>query len=483
MSSFLPLQELSFLIQETLSPFGSAALLNSEGQILGMKYETLPDIGTFQPFVETVRKYFKIQEGDAALSNDPYSGGTILSVMTLVTPIQIGEQTLFLAVRTRFKPRLAHAKKLEDEGLRIPPTPIASQRKINEAILKAIASHPQAPAGLSNRLEETFQKLWRSVDLFKSWILKNPNLLTKNSQKNFLQETKSRIQKKLAELPHGEHRLDLNFETGELIRLHTELKSDEVHFDFTGTSNSKRLFLTNMVTYGTCMGAVLSFLGEDFLLNEGIFSLINVSTPEDCFLNAKYPSPAFEGVAEASSLLASAVVQSLSAISSSRSMGLNGAIPTVLSFEFDSGKIYFDAVAGGAGATAEANGLDGFFFWSLHKLQPSIEEIERLYPLIVLQSGVRQGSGGKGKMTGGNGVLRETEILENCTLKWLLGHQNTQIKGLKGAVSGQVSEILIHKKNGDKINLSESHGEMPLEKGDRVVAASAGGGGFGKINV
>jgi len=480
MSLFLPLQELSFLIQETLSAFEAAALLNSEGQILGMKYETLPDIGTFNPFVQTARKYFPMKEGDVVLTNDPYSGGTILSVMSLVSPFQIGDQTFYLAARTRFKPRLAHAQRLEDEGVRIPPTPIASQRKINEAILSAIDAHPQTPQGLAQRLNEKIAKMWRQIDLLKAWSVKNPETFQKNYQKALLQETKDRVQKKLNDLPHGEHRVDLLFETGELIRLHTELKSDEIHFDFAGTSNSKRLFLTDLATYGTCMGAFLSFLGEDFLLNEGLFSIMNVTTPEDCFLNARYPSPVFEGLAEASSLLASAVVQSLSTIASSRGMGLNGAIPTILSFEFTSGKTYFDPLPGGAGATPEKNGLDGYYFWSLSRLQPSIEEIERLYPLQVLQSGIRQGSGGKGKTVGGNGILRETELLEDCTLKWLLGHQNTQMKGLKGATAGAPSEITIVKTNGEKIQLKESHGLMNLQKGDKVIAASAGGGGFGK---
>jgi len=225
----------------------------------------------------------------------------------------------------------------------------------------------------------------------------------------------------------------------------------------------------------------LAFLGEDFLLNEGLYSLMTVTTPEGCFLNARYPSPQFEGVAEASSLLAAAAVHSLASITSSRSTGLNGAVPTILTFEFADGKIYFDGLSGGAGASSDAAGVDGYFLWSLNKLQPSIEEIERQYPLRILQSGIRHDSGGKGSHHGGNGVLREIEIFNDCTFKWLLGHRNTQIKGLKGATGGSASEITILKNgSGEKVSITESHGEIRLQKGDRVTAASAGGGGFGK---
>jgi N-methylhydantoinase B len=400
--------------------------------------------------------------------------------MTLVTPIQVADQIFYLAVRTRFKPRLAYAKKLDDEGIRIPPTPIAAGRKINDAILTAISAHPLAPKSLGPRLNEKLEIIWHHIDLLKIWAQKNSGVFHKNIQKALIQETQKRLLKRLYDLPHGEHRVDLQFETGETIRLHTELKADEIHFDFAGTSSSKRLFLTDMATYGTCLGAVIAFLGEDFLLNEGLYSLVNVTTPEGCFLNAKYPSPVFEGMAEASPLLASAAVQCLSTITQSRNMGLNGAIPTVLSFEFPNGKTYFDGIYGGTGATNDSHGIDGHFFWSLGRLQPSVEEIERTYPVSILQSGIRQSSGGKGKYTGGNGILRETELHETCTFKWLLGHQNTQIKGLKGAQPGEVSEIQILKKSGEKLSLKESHGQMSLEKGDRVIAASAGGGGLGK---
>jgi N-methylhydantoinase B/oxoprolinase/acetone carboxylase alpha subunit len=482
MNSFLQMTELTRLLTEVLAPFESAALMNGDGELLGIKYETITDIGTFGPCIQTARKYFQPKEGDVILSNDPYSGGTILSVMSLVTGFQLGDQNFYLAIRTRFKPRMVNATRLEDEGIRIPPTPIASRRQLNETIIEAISTHPQAPIGLSPRFNERLQVLWRQIDLLKSWAARSPGILSKATQKTLLSETQKRISHRIMDLPHGDQRFDLLFETGEVIRMHTEIQNDGIHFDFTGTSNSKRLFLTDAATYGTCMAGILAFLGEDFLLNEGLYSLVTVTTPEGCFLNARYPSPLFEGVAEASSLLAAATVQSLASITSSRSTGLNGAIPTILSFEFGNGKTYFDGMSGGTGASSDSVGIDGYFHWSLNKLQPSVEEIERQYPLRLLQSGIRQGSGGKGSFAGGNGVLRETEVFADCTLKWLLGHRNTQIKGLKGATSGMASEITVLKTSGEKISLTTSRGEIKLQKGDRVTAASAGGGGFGKAN-
>ncbi|MFN7262917.1 MAG: hydantoinase B/oxoprolinase family protein, partial [Pseudobdellovibrionaceae bacterium] len=60
----------------------SSALLGPDHQTLGLRYETLADIGTLGVAAQTVVKYFSLEEGDVVLLNDPYSGGSTLSMMT-----------------------------------------------------------------------------------------------------------------------------------------------------------------------------------------------------------------------------------------------------------------------------------------------------------------------------------------------------------------------------------------------------------------
>ncbi len=481
MSSFSEIYELTHVLRESLASFEAAAILNSDLQLLGVKYETLPDVGTFAPVTQVVSRYFKLKPGEVVLTNDPYSGSSILTAMSLITLFRIGDQDFYLTCRTRFKPKLARALRLEDEGIRIPPTPIAADRKLNSSVMDAIASHPQCPSGFQERIAKVLEKLWLKIDLLQKWGQKNPLTFHRNTQAAMIQETKQRILRRLADLPHGETRMTLAFDTGESIRLHTEIMADQIHFEFDGTSQSKRLFLTDHCTYGTCLGAVLAFLGEDFLLNEGIYPLINVTTPQGCFLNARYPSPIFEGMAEASSLLAAAVLQSLSEITSTRSFGVNGAVPIVLSFEFLPDKIYFDFLSGGSGASSDSHGVDSHYFWSLSRQQPSVEKIEKLYPLQINQTGIRASSGGRGLKNGGNGALREILLKQACKLKWVIGHRNTQIKNLKGALHGLESDLRVITASGEEKTLAEnSYGEILLAAGDRVIAASGGGGGFGK---
>jgi N-methylhydantoinase B len=380
----------------------------------------------------------------------------------------------------RFQPKMAGAKKLEDEGLRIPPTPLVTNSQLNEPILMAISSHPQSPQNFEDRVRQILQTLNSRAALIKAWGRKQGGCFSKAVQKTFIAETRNQMQAIISELASGENRLDLNFETGELIRLKTEIKAGEIHFDFSGSSQSKRIFTTNHTTHGSCVGAVLSFLGQDFAINEGALSVITVTTPQDCLLNAQFPAPIFEGLAEVCSVLASGITQSLAEITSTKTMGLNGSIPTILSFEFSPQKTLLQMLPGGTGASKESPGLDSFYLWSTNKASQSIEDIERNFPVLFRESSIRANSGGKGQYLGGNGMIQEIEVLADCSVKWLLGHRHLQPKGLKGAQAGLSSEIYKISQTGEKINLSQSNGSASLLKGDRIIAMSAGGGGFGK---
>lgn len=47
------------------------------------------------------------------------------------------------------------------------------------------------------------------------------------------------------------------------------------------------------------------------------------------------------------------------------------------------------------------------------------EILERVYPVILRRFNLREGSGGKGKYIGGDGVIREMQFLENMNISIL----------------------------------------------------------------
>lgn len=481
--SNMDVQNLQKLIAQILNPFQSAAILNSEGQILGLKYFKVTEIGTFAPLVQTVTKYCSPNSGDYIIANDPYIGGVSLAVFSLVTSFQVQDQKFYLAARVHTNPHLNTAAKLDQEGVRIPPTPIASKNKINEVMLGAISQHPMAPKELSTTINELLNQMHEQIQKVESWTKKHPNVFSKVHQKNLITETKSRILNKIKETPRGEVFLETCLAPNELLKVHIEIDSAEIRIDFAGTTPSKRIFLNDVATYGACLSALLTFLDDSLLINDGVLAALKVTTPQGSFLNAKFPSPVLAGIIEAAPIVANTVFQGLAQISSQKQLGLNSSFPAMYSLTFPDGSRYFDSLHGGSGASKKSNGIDGCQMWSLNRATPEIENAELKFPFLFRQSGIRQTSGGKGKNNGGNGILREIEMNSDAELNWYVNLQNTQIKNHSLSIPGSAGEnaqIQVLKKSGEKVEIDISRGQMKLNLGDKVIVTSCGGGGFEK---
>ena len=72
---------------------------------------------------------------------------------------------------------------------------------------------------------------------------------------------------------------------------------------------------------------------------------------------------------------------------------------------------YYETTAGGMGARPGMDGIDGIHCHMTNSLNTPIEALEYAYPFRVRSYGYRKGSGGKGEFRGGDGLVREIELL------------------------------------------------------------------------
>lgn len=456
------------------------ALVSAENESIFTKYESLPDIGTFPQAAQICQAYLKLQEGDMALLNDPYSGGTTLSMMTLVTPVQVSPlpaPPFLLVHRLGFRARLTFSDKVDEEGLRIPPTPLVQNHQVNEAILSAIAAHPHCPEGFAPRLHEAMTKTFLVRDQLK--VLFQALGPQKDLLKDYFKFSKEIVQRKLDEWASGEARVEARFDNGDAIQLHLELTDHSVNLNFRGTSASKKICLTEAATFGACFGAFKAFLGGHIPVNHGSFSFIQVSTPLGCLLNSKYPSPTFKGMTDGSALVASTVLQALGKVVSSQEISQGAVTLAKVDLQFQDGRRFFDVLPGGIGATAKGPGADGLSYWVRDQLQPSIEEIEKRFPILIKKMGVRAGSAGKGQHSGGQGLFKQYELLAPAKLNWLLDQTKARPQGARGGMAGMSGEIHVLRAGQSKKELLNFEGSLELAAGDKIILHSAGGGGWG----
>jgi N-methylhydantoinase B len=461
------------LLTRALEDFDSGAILNQKGEVLSLKYENLVDIGTLSASAQTILKYFPLKKGDAVILNDPYSGGSVLSTISLMTPLANG---LYIIIRTGFRQHLSLAQKVDEEGLRIPPTPIATAREIHFPILQAMAEHPLAPDQLQNRIQDYLKKLFLIVDQFE----KVQDYFSNEALENYMQQSRDQFKKLLDEEPYGETSLENKLQSGEILKLKLHHSSSGLILNFSGTSASKRLCLTDAGTFGACVGALIAYLHKNIPLNSGLFSMIQVESPLGSLLNARYPSPTFLGMTEGAAWVAKTVLLALNKLSHHKNSAESASMPVMIHLKFKNGRMFFENIPGGTGASHQQDGADALHFWIRNSLETSVEEIERRFPLLILQMGIRQGSGGKGQFCGGNGMTREYEILEPAELCWLKDHSIKAQQGSAGGLHGQSPEIYIIR-NNEKILCDSGFGTLQLQPHDKLFASSAGGGGYGKL--
>ena len=109
------------------------------------------------------------------------------------------------------------------------------------------------------------------------------------------------------------------------------------------------------------------------------------------------------------------------------------------------------------------------------------EALERAFPLRVLRYRLRRGSGGAGLAPGGEGIERDLQVLEDCTVSLITERRVTRPWGLHGGQPGAPGENRVVR-GGDE-GRAESLPDkctVRLHAGDVLRMLTPGGGGWGK---
>jgi N-methylhydantoinase B len=142
---------------------------------------------------------------------------------------------------------------------------------------------------------------------------------------------------------------------------------------------------------------------------------------------------------------------------------------------------YYETIAGGMGARPTKDGVSGVHTHMTNSLNTPAEALEHAYPLRLRQYSLRSKSGGKGLHTGGDGIVREIEVLTDSQVTLLADRRSRGPYGLSGGASGAPGRTVILRKDGSEEELP-SKTSTRLRSGDRVRVETPGGGGWGSPN-
>ncbi len=139
---------------------------------------------------------------------------------------------------------------------------------------------------------------------------------------------------------------------------------------------------------------------------------------------------------------------------------------------------YYETIAGGMGARPNKPGVSGIHTHMTNSLNTPAEALEYSYPLRVRQYSLRRGSGGDGKHGGGDGIVREIEVLTDSEVTLLADRRLRGPWGLNGGAAGSPGNSSVLRRNGSVETLSGKT-NVRLQKGERIRIESPGGGGWG----
>jgi N-methylhydantoinase B len=450
----------------------SAAIADQKGQILYLKNPHPFDAGTWSEAFKSAMKYFNLGTGDVLIFNDPYSGGNDYSVFSFITCLQKpqdGKTGIYLGHRFQLPLTVKDVLHPPKNYFKVPLTPIAHAGQIQEAFLDAMASSPMAPAGLKdlvNREISSALEIRKQVEKFPKEFLSQKNL------QNYLAETRKQVLSHLKEKPWGETKVELLLDSSEIIKLQLEIGENGIKLDFSGTSSGRDFFLPPGALAGICTYWLSQYADVYDYMNEGLFSVFQVSQPTQSCLSAKPPQVTARGYKLGPRILATALDMAIGKIHLRPPRGLTNHSGIYLQVQFQNKENFEVYLPNGSGALGDNEGSAGLDYFEENPYI-SAEKIENSWPLRVHRLDLRNSPHGKGRVNGGKGLIYKLECLEKADVYWLsdLTHYRFPIQRFQTAPDRV--EIVLN----DEPNLAP-FGHTEMKPGQTLIVGSGSGGGL-----
>jgi N-methylhydantoinase B len=481
----------------------AAAILDRRGNVVAQA-ELIPmqlgSIGaTFKPCAELFPAD-TLEEGDFYINNDPFNGGQHNPDVFLFSPIFVdGELVAFSATVAHHldlgggAPGLnPDATDVYQEGLIIPPSKYNHDRDWNGGPLeRLIRANIRVPLQTIGDFNAQFAANRIGAQRVKEMCTKFGADVVDAAMGELLDYSERRMRQALLEAPDGvyeaEDALDDDGFGGEdlPVRVKVTIDGENIDIDFEGTcdqtpSNLNCPFASTMATALSVVKSVLT--SPDIPFNEGAFRPVSISAPYGSILNPKPPAPvrarlvstyrAYNAVMKA---LAQAVPEKVIAC------GFDTTSSICLSHLGEEGyRISIEVFGGGYGAGPTADGCDAVDSPMSNCGNVPVEAMDLEYDYFrVVHHSLNDDSGGAGEQRGGMGLCRHYEILKDgVTFATYSDRFRLSSEGLFGGAPGQ-NAVTYLKRDGELTNLP-SKGKFDLHKGDVLMIATGGGGGYGR---
>jgi N-methylhydantoinase B len=450
----------------------STALFDARGRMIAQAEHIPVHLGAMPDAVASVMR-LGLEQGQVAILNDPYTGGTHLPDVTLVSRTVLGfavsraHHADVGGIEPASLPAFSHT--LEEEGVILPPQLLTDE--VLERFVRATRQPEERRGDLRAQLASHRLAEQRLAEL----CARRGRDRVAAAMDELYAYSERMVRAAIADLPDGRGQAEDVVEAVEgnlAIRCRIEIDGDAIRIDFGGTTPQYdgNLNCPLSVTKSACFFVIRCLTEPDLPASGGAFAPVIVTAPEGCLVNARPPAAVVAGNTETASRIVDVVFAALGELVPVPAQGQG----TMNNLAFGSDRFtYYETVGGGQGACPGANGPSGVHVAMSNTLATPAEAIELEYPLRVERWELRRGSGGDGAHRGGDGVVRELRVLEDCRLSVLAERRRHAPQGREGGEEGARGRTLV---NGEE---QPPKVTRRLRAGDLVRVETPGGGGYG----
>ena len=481
----------------------SCAVFASNGDLIANAPHVPVHLGAMSQTIRCLVELFPVMDpGDCYVTNDPYQGGSHLPDITVATPVFVqhanGKKSrpdFFVACRAHHAEiggispgsMAPTSTRLGDEGVVIHPmhlvqagndrsTEIEKLLRFGKNPSRSVAENMADLAAQQAANQRGVQAMQELAELY------GLDIVTRYFE-HIQQASEAKTRAWIQTLPNDPRRFSDEMDDGTRIcvSIQRSLDSKErpmlrIDFEGTGSISKGNLNANPAIVSAAVMYVIRCAVADSLPLNSGVMRCIELIIPEG-ILNPKcignqedWPAVA-GGNVETSQRVVDCLLGALGLAAASQG--------TMNNFLFgNTGFGYYETIGGGTGATPNAAGEDAVHSHMTNTRLTDVEVLEKRYPVRLVRFEIRKGSGGGGKNSGGNGLIRQVLALMPLEVSLVTSRRNSAPFGLGGGKDGKPGENWLIRSDGERIRLDSSV-QISIKAGDSILIKTPGGGGMG----
>jgi N-methylhydantoinase B len=481
----------------------SSAVFSAGGELIAMGDDMPVHLGSMPMSVEAVLKSLDLRNGEIALLNDPFRGGTHLPDITMVMPVFLsrgGRPAFYVANRAHhadvggmFPGSMGLCREIAQEGVRIPPVKLIRRREVDRQVMDIFLANVRTPQEREGDLTAQMGACRIGEERMRDLVGRFGYSHLLRGVEDMIRGSERQMRAVLATLPSGEWRAqdfldDDGMGSGPIaiqVAIRNERQRRRAVVDFTGTAPQAASSINAVfaVTWAAVFYVFRCLLPAGAIATAGLMRPVRVVAPENSLVNAAPPAAVAGGNVETSQRIVDALLRALAQALPDRvpaaSSGTMNNI-TIGGIYPRSGQpyTYYETIAGGLGGSPSRDGASGHHAHMTNSLNTPVEALEYAFPFRMVQYAIRRGSGGAGRNRGGDGLIREIELLGDAQLTVLADRRVVCPWGLAGGKPG-TSGATTAFAEGKEETLPGKCMRM-MRAGNRLRVESPGGGGWGK---